>query len=180
LPAVFLGAFFFGESVIITASLLGPKLGLSFIQVYVFALSGTIMADLCWFWFGDLLSEKSQFLKRKNKIARKKYANLVEKIIKERSFLALLYIKFLYGTRVLTIMYLSLKKIPVRKFLLFDLLGTIIWLFTIMGLSWGVSLGIRAVTNEVRYIGYLLLLAVAIIIIFYLISQWIKKKLSRG
>ncbi len=177
--AVFVGSFFFGESVIITLSVLGKSIGLTFGRIFIMALLGTVLADLTWFKFGDVLLKDIKLIDRWNERVSKEYSPLVKRITRHGPVLSLLYIKFLYGTRVLTILYLSSVKVSIRKFLIFDTIGTIAWLSVIVGFSWSLGASAKSVIREIQDVAYLILIAIAILIAFRIFSKWMQTRLRQ-
>jgi len=98
----------------------------------------------------------------------------------EKPFLSLLFIKFLYGTRILTIAYLTLKKIRFFTFAIFDAMGTIFWLAVMISIGWLAGKGVANVIplyNEM--LEYSILILVVLILIVKVISLWAKKRLIR-
>lgn len=176
--AIFFGAFFFGETVVITASFLAAHGLWSLRDVFWLALAGTVLSDLVWFIFGQRFL---RFFRRWEKY-REKGAQLLaalEKITGRRPFLALLFIKFLYGTRILTILYLSMRKISLRTFAFFDSLGTVFWLAAVMAIGWlaGKSvINLVPVLNRFEYAALILLL---LIISFRMGTLWLGRKISK-
>ncbi|MFH1525865.1 MAG: hypothetical protein ABIG69_04300, partial [Bacteroidota bacterium] len=58
----------------------------------------------------------------------KKADNLIMKVSKKSTFLTILYSKFIYGTRIFTLVYLSSKKTKWQKFLVSELLALMVWM----------------------------------------------------
>src|SRR3989344_7628269 len=141
LPAIFIGAFFFGETVILAAAFLAGQGIWSVESVFWLSLAGTVASDSLWFLLGLTFFK---FTKRWEKFQDKYKLFLakLEKITGQKPFLSLLFIKFLYGTRILTIIYLSIRKIHFGRFLIFNTVGTILWLFVMIGVGWLVGQGI--------------------------------------
>ena len=135
LPAVFFGAFFFGETVILTAAFLAGQGTWSIESVFWLSLAGTVTSDSLWFLLGQTFFK---FTKRWEKYQDQYQTFLIklEKITGQRPFLSLLFIKFLYGTRILTILYLSIRKVRYATFLLFNTVGTILWLSVMIFVGW--------------------------------------------
>ena len=92
----------------------------------------------------------------------------------------LLFIKFLYGTRILTILYLSMQRLRLGTFLLFDLIGTMLWLAVIVSLGYlvGRSVGIEGVVTSVQKAEVALLLLLALFFVVRFGSKWITRRFS--
>lgn len=178
MPSIFFGAFFFGETVIISAAFLAAEGLWSIYTVFWLSLLGTIVSDSLWFFLGkQLLTRTKKWEKYK-----KKHDTLISKLqtlAGDRPFLALLFIKFLYGTRILTIIYLSMRKIHFSLFLLFDTIGSLIWLVAIVAIGWLAGKGIVNMVPIFKKFEYALLILAVVLIIFKIGTTWISKKILK-
>ncbi|MBI4121861.1 MAG: VTT domain-containing protein [Parcubacteria group bacterium] len=178
LTTIFWGAFFFGESVIMGAAFLAAQGVWSLSNVFWFSLVGTVASDLIWFFFGHrIFAFFGRWQKSKNK-----YDLMLVKLERragKRPFLVLLFIKFFYGTRVLTIMYLSVRKIGFKNFIIFDILGTIIWLVVIIALGWFAGSGVDNIIPIFSKVQYALAFLVLAVIAFKLVTVWMEKRIEK-
>lgn len=178
LPAIFLGAFFFGETVILTAAFLSGHGIWSLSNVFLLSFAGTIVSDGMWFLFGQFFFR----LARKRIDNQEKYLQLITKldtITGQKPFLSLLFIKFLYGTRILTILYLSIRKIGFWTFIVFDALGTVLWLIVMISIGWLAGKGISNFIPFVQKTEYALLAIALLVVIFKLTTLWIQKIITK-
>ena len=178
LPAIFLGAFFFGETVIVTAAFLAGQGIWSLWTVFVLSLSGTLLSDSLWFIFGQSIL---QFLQKWKKGRRKIDALKKEEVPlkKYTPFFVLLFIKFLYGTRIITILYLSSRKLNFWLFLLFDTIGTVVWLIVMMAIGWSVSQGTYQWSPLLQRTEYVLVLLALTLVGTHFFIVWISKKITK-
>lgn len=178
LPAIFVGSFFFGETVIITAGFLSAQGYWSLFNVFWLAFLGTIVSDTLWFLFGQqlltYLHKWDRYQAKTTQLLKK-----MQQLSGERPFLILLFIKFLYGTRILTIMYLSIRRVGLWTFVLYDSLGSLIWLAVIVPIGWLAGKSIIDLWPYLNRIEYALLLIAVIILVFKLATLWISKKITR-
>ncbi len=174
--AIFLGAFFFGESVIIAAAFLASQGLWSVWELFLLAFLGTVISDAVWFSGGfglnKLISKGAN-----NQSRLEKVVSSIQKITKGKSFLSLLFIKFLYGTRIITIFYLGSQKLPFRKFLIFNSLGTIIWLIVVVFIGWSLGQGTKFLSVDLNHIEIILSVLILVIIFFKFFSKWITKQI---
>lgn len=177
-PIVFVGSFLFGETVILSGSYLAGQGIWSVATVYLWALLGTLAADAAWFYFGP---RALRLMHRWEKVKHKHEAiiNALQKHVGEKPFLAMLFIKFLYGTRILTIIYLSSVKVKFWTFLLFDLVGTAVWLVAMVGVGWLAGKGLANVLPAVRGAEYLLTGVVVLMILFKVTTTWLEKRIAK-
>lgn len=174
---VFVGSFFLGESVIISCGFLAAQGILNMPYVFILAFLGTVISDSLWFCCGKLI-----FWKKKNFIDDKKYNKLVKRIDQitgKKQFWALLFIKFLYGTRILTIIYLSIRRIKFSIFTFFNSLGTILWLSVVLTIGWLAGKGYGNVVPVFNGVKYLLIGLIILLILYRVVSQWITKKIAK-
>jgi len=140
---VFLGTIFAGELVILAAVFLASLGILNIYLVILFGLAGIVVSDNLWYWVGTRLNNRFEGLKQyfyttkyqqKINSFKNKFDNNYSKF--------LVMSKFVYGLRVLTILTSGYQKIPYKKFVLFNLIGTLSWMIIIvflgyvMGVSW--------------------------------------------
>lgn len=171
------GSFLFGETVIITAAFLSVKMGWSPLSVFFFSLLGTITSDSCWFMVGKYFSDsvkKSKFWK--NKYPKKR--NLVRKIVVNPKT-ALFYYKFLYGFRVLSILYVAGMGMPTTNFVLFNSFGTFIWLIVIISIGWFAGRGIFNLLPYVSSIEYYAFIVVVLLINMRILASWLGKRMIK-
>jgi len=178
LPAVLIGSFFLGETVIITAAFLSAHGVWSPLAVFWLALLGTILSDTVWFLLGQ------QILIQLNRweFYKKQSVPLVRALTKltgEKPFLVLLFIKFLYGTRILTIIYLSTRKMKLSTFTLFNGIGTTIWLIVIITIGWLAGKSIIDVLPFLNSTQYIILVLVIILLLVRLVTSWLSKTITK-
>ena len=177
LPAIFFGAFFFGEMIILSAAFLAGQDVWSIGNVFWLAFAGTVLSDMLWFVFGRSLTSATYWQK-----AQKTYGGFLRRLDRltgQRPFLSLLFIKFVYGTRVLTIIYLSVRKIRLWQFLLFDAVGTVLWLGVMLSVGWLAGRGVVNVLGAVHQVEYGLLGLILLILLFKYATVWIEKYLTK-
>lgn len=177
IPALFVGAFFFGETVILAAALLAQQGWWNMSTVFFVSLIATVVSDAVWFWLGTTFFFKKKWFDK----YEKKYKGIVEVLdtkVKHRPYLSLLVIKFLYGTRIVTILYLAVRNLPFWKFILFDTLGTVIWLVAMLALGWFAGNGIASMGmfNSLTKIFSALIVC---ILVYRWIEVWITKNITK-
>ena len=178
LPAVFFGAFFFGETVILTAAFLAGQGTWSIESVFWLSFAGTVISDSLWFLLGQTFFK---FTKRWEKYQDQYQTFLIklEKITGQRPFLSLLFIKFLYGTRILTIIYLSIRKVRYFTFLLFNTIGTVLWLSVMILVGWLVGRGVLDAGQIFSRVEYAFTALVLLIVLYRIVAIWLGKKITK-
>lgn len=176
LVAIFLGSFFFGEAVVLAATFLSAE-GL-WSPGIVFSLSflGTIAADTVWFLLGrKLITFASRW-----EWVRARYAAYLEKFVKkeQRDLLPhFLFFKFLYGTRIITIIFVSLKQMRLGRFIFLDSLGTIVWLIVLIATGWLTWKGAASALPILHNLEYALVAVVIFVVLLRAIIKWTSKRI---
>ena len=175
--AIFFGAFSFGESIILSSSFLAGQGIWTIWDVFWLSLAGTVLSDAIWYLLGQVLLGNSKLYDKYIAKHADAFAKVEKRIIK-KPFLVLLFIKFLYGTRILTIVYLSIRKIGFIKFLIFDTIGTLIWLPVVMSVGWFGGKGIARAGVLYSRVEYSIAALAIILIVYKLINIWIGRKFT--
>ena len=177
-PIVFLGGVFFGETVIVPAAFLAGEGLLSVTLVSIAAYLGTIISDMAWFYVGPPLFA---YAHRFQKISEKSEVVLarIQDIYADRPMRALVVSKFVFGTRILTIIYLSTKKISVFRFLSVNLVSTFLWLVAVVAIGFLAGKSIVNLLPFLSDVKYILLILVILVIGVRLAPGWLTKKLKK-
>jgi membrane protein DedA with SNARE-associated domain len=89
----------------------------------------------------------------------------------------LLFFKFVYGIRIVTIIYTSLRRISLRRFLLLDSLGSAAYLAVLIGVGLLLCRGANELAPGVHALRYLLAAPVLLFILMRMGTQWLRKRL---
>lgn len=131
---VFVGTFLTGEIAILTSFIMSAQGWFASPYVFICAVLGTLAADFFWFSIGRLFPARIQRLALFKVLSESSIFKLQMRI--QNYALILLIMKYLYGLRWITIVYLSaLNKVSVREFVVYDLLGTIIFVLSLAALG---------------------------------------------
>ncbi len=140
--------------------------------VFFAAYIGTMIGDSLWFALGKYLEPKIE----KNEKLKKSYvkiAEIIELVFGKRHLLALTIVKYLYGTRVITIIYLAKQKIGYKKFLFYDFISTFGWVIGMGFIGWLVGVGFIVLRTAKN-----IQLGIAAVIIFFILLNLAQKKLN--
>lgn len=176
-PAVFVGASLFGDAAIIAAFVFALRTHVPIWEVLSAALLGTITADMVWYSFGKhilalLKGRFSHYYEKQERMFR-----VINKFVPvEKPWLLLLITKFLYGTRILTVIYLSLNRVTFRKFIVFDAFITFIYLGVLFIFTKLAVFGTHKLLASMNDIGIALLALVISFIVVRVFSKWITER----
>jgi membrane protein DedA with SNARE-associated domain len=128
---IYLSVLAVGESAIFLCSLFVVDGTLSFYSVLLFSYAAVLTADVFWFIVGrytplDVLPDR--FRQRSTSFIRK----ILTFVFGDRVFLPILFLKFFYGTRILSILYFARTPLPFVRFFIYDALGSLVYVLLIM------------------------------------------------
>ena len=180
LLAVFFGSILFGESVIVPAILLSAQGIFSPLGVFTAAFLGTVVADIAWFLLGK---HGIEFFSRFSTTVKARYTKYIERVEKRDEYHRLwffIFFKFIYGIRILTIIYFSLHRMPFYRFLLIDVIGTSLWLAVAYTIAFPAWRGLSSIFPSLESVQWMVLGIIIFAILFRLIIQWASKKIFEG
>ena len=170
---VFVGMMFFGDTFLLAVSYLSGQGVLSPWTILWAGFLGTMFADLIWFYIGHLTNTTLSRFFDKYRHRMEHVLGLMEKLVGKRPFVYLILAKFLYGTRILIIIYVALRKMPVKTFILFDAVGTVLLHTVLIGMGWLAGRGIAeiAIFSKIQY-------SIAFLVLFVLVIKFVAKVTS--
>lgn len=172
---IFLGAAFGGELAFFALSLLAAQ-GLFPLHVLIsLGFLGTVSSDILWFLCG-----KAAFFK---KIISYRYAHstvsvlaeAIDRISRGNRLIALIFTKFLVGTRIVLIMYLSKNNLELRRFIAYDSVAAIIWLLVVIPIGFVSGLGFTYLAEIFNNLYVELGLLLLFLFIVSIIQIWFEK-----
>lgn len=176
---VFLGAGFGGELGLLALGFFAAQNIISIFPLIILSFLGTFFSDALWFFLGRTGTMKSMISHR--------YANTTVSIINEavgrvsrgNHLLALIIAKFLVGTRVLLIMYVSMTNIGFQQFMRYDIIAIFIWVLVVIPIGFLSGLGFtylaEILENLYAAVGFILL----VIVIIIMLEIWLKRIFTR-
>jgi len=170
---------FTGEEVILILAFLSSQGVLPLWIVFVFVPIGTFITDIFFFFIGKTkLINKIKDWKHFSK-GYSKTDKFVGKLTKEKHILALFYTKFIYGTRIVTLIFLGLRGTKYSQFFKYNIIITILWAMIVIPLGYLAGKGYIIILNIFRSVELGLLFLLIFIILFFLIKKWISTKLVK-
>lgn len=172
---IFLGAAFGGEFAIISLAFLSAQEVFPLYLFLIIGFFGTLSSDILWFFLGKT--------KTAGKIIDHRYASNTIAVIMEaihfvsrgRHLLAFIFAKFLIGTRIVVILYVSKTNMAFKKFIQNDIIAIAIWLTILTSIGFLSGLGFvyisRILKNIYAGIGFVIL----IILLIVALQIWLKR-----
>jgi len=146
-PALFVGSFLEGESVLIAAGFLARGGYLNLKLVMLVALSATYIADVSLYFLGRA---KGKGIITKFPIARAYYPK-VKTLFDKYGIWAIFIARYLYGLRLASAATFGLMKMRRRNYLPLDLLSCMIWAVLVGGLGYTFGASLEALIGQVKH-----------------------------
>lgn len=172
------------EAVLILAFLAGEGL-LKFWTIFIFSLIGFTFIDIFYFFVAKIppfvrLAKKIKFLRQGHKDQK-----FIEKFASKKLIILLPLTKFVYGTRMISIFYVSLKGTKFKKFFTYDVIATLIWVGVMLPLGYWAGQGLVASMDAVQNIEKIVSVTfisffVILFLSTYLLPKIIKKLIKEG
>ena len=176
LAALFLGSVFLGDTFAIAAGFLVASNIWPFSVVVGVSLIGTLIADTVWFLLGTWVV-KQRFWER----YETRYVSVdryIDRAFGENPERSLLVTKFLYGTRILSILYLSLRKTPYLSFMFYNTIGSTALIVVLVTLGWAFGAGVLTVLPDMTLVGVLLTSVVILTVVVRVVLIRLKKEVT--
>lgn len=172
---VFFGAAFGGELALFAIAFLTAQGVLSLFSLVTLSFLGTFSSDILWFLLGRTVMIK--------KIISSRYANgaisilvqAVDRVSRGNRFLALIIAKFLVGTRILLIMYVSKTDLGLRRFIHYDAIAVLLWLAVIIPIGFVSGLGFTYLAEIFNNLYIEIGLILFILFIVVIIRIWFER-----
>ena len=171
--AVIIGCLLEGEMVVILAGIAVHaglfSLPLLIGMVWFGGMLGDIVLYLLGHYFGQALLARLSW--RKGRVRR------MQMLIRRHQFLAIFGVRFLYGLRIVGPVVIGTSGIPVRTFLLPNLLGAAIWavLFTLLGYLIGPAV-LKVYAQVEQYQGWLWAGIVLLLVLWWVGHYWLSRR----
>ena len=178
----FLGAIIGGEETLIFLSILASHGVLNAYYLFSFFYFGIVVSDFMWFFIGR--SRIFNWLVKRRILSRIyfNWGKLLNAATKS-DFQALFTTKFLYGSRLPTIMYLSRERLKIKSFFGYSLIINFVWVAIIFSIGWlsgkGISLAANISENVVLFLILVGITLLTFTIVIRLLSGAIKKWLKK-
>ena len=161
-----------GESALITAGAVAGSGALSAYGVFFAALAGNVLGGMAGYWMG--LRGGHAIVSRFGRVLRIKDAHIVKAnaFFAKHGAAALIVGRYVAIVRSFLGMIAGVSEMPRRKFLLYNLIGGVIWsaTFTVVGFFFGRNL--PALKRELGRVGLVLGVVVALVIILVVGWRW--------
>jgi membrane protein DedA with SNARE-associated domain len=173
--AIFLGAIFDGDLVLLLAGVIA-HMGLMNLWVAMgFASAGCFTGDLVCYVIGRVRSDAIR-----NSRVYRKVGPTVERVADRVGAWQIIAARFMYGTRVATMLFWGAHRLPVSRFALINGIGCAIWGLLLGLIGYSTSRGAAVLLGNVKRVELWLLGAVALLVLVFLAIRWLtNRRLSK-
>ena len=144
--AVFIGTFLEGETILVMAGFAAHRGYLALPWVMAIAFAGSLLGDQLYFYIGRrhgaaLLARFPQLRKR---------ASTFERLLRDYHAPVIVVIRFLYGLRIVGPIVIGMSRVPAYRFLIFNVIGAVIWAITIAGAGYLFGQAIELLLHDIQ------------------------------
>lgn len=152
---LFVGLLFAGEALLLPAIFLAISGTLGLAPVILIAISATLLSDIAWYASGRRLPRSA--LRRLPGQGTSRLVDGLDRLFTRRGAQLVFLSKFVYGTRVVAQLLAGAHHMPVRRYLVANVLGVVALTLTLSGLAWSTA----EATSHVVTVAYRVPLAFA-------------------
>lgn len=173
--AVLVGTFLEGETLLIIAAFFAHGGLLNIYGVIGMAIIGSMCGDQVWFHLGYHYGRR--YLQ--NKQHWQPRIERIQELLRRHEILLMLGFRFVYGARIITPITLGALHVSPRKFLIFNMLGSVLWAIIISMLGYAFHASLQLLLGHaVHYERIGLLLIVVAGVLIWLIN-WYRMRQQR-
>lgn len=157
-PALFVGTFLEGETILVIAGFLAHRGYLELPWVVLIAFLGTFSGDQLYFWLGR--TKGSVFLK-----GRPSWQTGVQKVhdlLEQYHTFLILGFRFLYGLRSVTPFAIGLSMFDVKTFIILNAIGAIVWAIIVGTGGYLFGHALEIIIGDIKHYEFEILSAIAI------------------
>ncbi|MCC2597774.1 DedA family protein [Pusillimonas sp. MFBS29] len=136
------------------------------------AVLACLLADLVWYWmgrrFGSILTRRICHLSMSPEVCVMRSASFYQK----HGLNALLVAKFLPGAGIMTTLLAGMNRTSLRKFLVYDAMGSMIWAGSALVLGYIFQDTVSQALALLPPFAYLGVIAMILIVLTYLAARW--------
>lgn len=168
LAAVFAGAVFEGETLLLLAGYAAHRGYLDFVSVVAVAAAGAILGDQFWFWLGRRHAGRL-FTRRPALQAR---VSRALRLIERHPRASILAMRFLWGLRIALPVAVGMSRVRWPLFLLLNVVSALVWAPLVAGTGYAFGAVATAYLAELhRYEGWGLACALAVALGWHLFMR---------
>ncbi len=175
--AIFLGAAGGGEIALVTLSFLAAQKVISLPALVFFSALGTFCSDSIWFLLGRTSGVRKIIAHRYATPTMEVITQALKRISRGNNLVMLIFAKFLIGTRVVTLFFISTIYEKYSKFAEHNIVSIVVWLSVVIPVGYLSGLGFTYIASVLQNIYAALGFALLVILVIIMLQTWLQKKL---
>jgi membrane protein DedA with SNARE-associated domain len=166
---IFLAMIIEGDPVLFSVFFLANEGVFSVAPLLIVVFLGVLVGDLFWYWLGIKLD------KQNSKLAgwAEKIAAPFDEHLISRTFHTIFISKFTYGTYHAILVRAGMLRFPIRRFIGYDAISTLVWMAVVGGLGYFSSYSFSLIKQYIKIAEVGLLVG---ILFFIFLSKYISKR----
>lgn len=177
---IFFGAALGGEFALFTLGFLAAQNVVATLPLVVLGFLGAFFPNIFWFLFGRTATAERIISHRYANTAISTVTEAVRRASKGNHLTALIITKFLIGTPLILIMYVSKTKLEFKKFIYYEAVAIFLSLLVIVPIGFTSGLGFAYLSevfqNLYAIAGFILLTIILVI----MVQLWIEKRFTQN
>jgi membrane protein DedA with SNARE-associated domain len=174
-PLLFIGIIFEGETFLLIGAFLAHRGYLNLPIVMAVAFASTVLTDQTFFWIGrtrgmTILTRHPEWESRVDKVRR---------LLEKYQLSLIVTFRFLYGLRILTPLVIGASGFSPRLFLLFNLIGAVIWVVSIGLAGYAFGHAMEIILADIHKYELWIVIGIFVIGTASIIGFWIINRLKR-
>ena len=170
----FVAAVLGGEELLIPLAILtGHGFG-DFFGLYAMGFLGTLLSDCLWFLLGRHGLQQRKIFQRHH--GRYEVVSKTIRKLAKTDVGLLMVTKFIYGTRIFTILYLSVEGTSFPRFVKIMIPIILVWLLCVVGMGWLIGKGSTFFLNIYEHPMIASLCFVSLLLLFHFVRHSFSKK----
>lgn len=174
--AIFVGTLLGGEMAVLAGVLLATAGAMSVPALFAVSLLGALVSDLVWFRFGERLARLGGRWRAVERRFERTLAS-IDRFDPEASCRYLLVFKFVYGIRIVTIVFTSMRRVPLGRFLFLDGVGSAAYLVVLIGAGLVLCRNAVELAPAAQTLRYAVAAVVALTVLSQLGTRWFRARL---
>mgnify|MGYP003289612125 FL=1 len=132
---------------------------------------GAFAGDCVWYWVG-----RSRSTSIRRSWLYRRMGGGAEQLAQRFGVWEIIAARFVYGTRIASVLFWGIQQLPFVRFAALDLIGCVLWAVVFSSLGYFLSGSAAALIGDVRRIEIWLLVAVAVLVFFSLLSRYLLRR----
>lgn len=175
---IFFGAAFGGELALLTLAFLSAQGILPIFPLMALSFLGTFSSDMLWFVIGRTTLAKRIISHRYASPTILIITQAVDRVSRGNRLVALILAKFLVGTRVVLIMYVSKTDLELRRFFRYDTVAVFLWLAVVIPIGFISGLGFTYLAEVFHNLYIAAGLILLVLFMIAIIQIWFENKVT--